>query len=68
MKGNFLYTNLKYVLRKRGTCIQTLRGHMDVVNSIHFDELRIASASYDNEIKIWDFNVETDSVNALSKR
>ncbi|EDV19761.1 uncharacterized protein TRIADDRAFT_61795 [Trichoplax adhaerens] len=59
---------VKYWDIKEGTCIQTLRGHMDVVNSIHFDELRIASASYDHEIKIWDFNVDTDSVNVTPKR
>ncbi|EDO32198.1 predicted protein [Nematostella vectensis] len=47
---------IKYWDIERGTCIQTLRSHKDAVNCIHFDDTRIISASYDNRIRIWDFN------------
>jgi WD40 repeat protein len=37
-------------------CLQTLEGHSDCVNSVAFshDSALLASASYDNTIKIWD--------------
>jgi WD40 repeat protein len=37
-------------------CLQTLEGHSDWVNSVAFshDSARLASASDDNTIKIWD--------------
>lgn len=42
----------------RDKSIQTFVGHRGrEVNAIYFDELRIASAAYDNKIRIWDFNV-----------
>ncbi|XP_064629049.1 uncharacterized protein LOC135488385 [Lineus longissimus] len=41
------------------TSIQTFEGHTDSVNCIAFNELQIASASLDNKIKIWDFNLES---------
>ena len=43
--------------RCRPDSIQTFEGHSENVNCIHFDELRIASASYDHKIRLWDFNI-----------
>ncbi|KAL3884122.1 hypothetical protein ACJMK2_030344, partial [Sinanodonta woodiana] len=38
--------------------IHTFVGHHgEPVNAIHFDELRIASASHDYTIKVWDFSI-----------
>ncbi|XP_041354437.1 F-box/WD repeat-containing protein 7-like [Gigantopelta aegis] len=37
--------------------LHTFTGHNEQVNCIYFDELRIASAGYDNKIRIWDFNI-----------
>ncbi|PSN58755.1 hypothetical protein BS50DRAFT_477291, partial [Corynespora cassiicola Philippines] len=36
-------------------CLQTLEGHSSSVNSVAFspDSQRLASASYDNTVKIW---------------
>jgi WD40 repeat protein len=41
---------------KWSACLQTLEGHSDSVRSVAFshDSTRLASASYDNTIKIWD--------------
>ncbi|RYN44069.1 Vegetative incompatibility protein [Alternaria arborescens] len=41
---------------KWSACLQTLEGHSDDVNSVAFshDSTRLASASYDNTVKIWD--------------
>jgi WD40 repeat protein len=38
------------------TCLQTLEGHSGVVRSVAFshDSARLASASWDNTVKIWD--------------
>ncbi|XP_074663195.1 uncharacterized protein LOC141915527 [Tubulanus polymorphus] len=36
--------------------LHTFIGHTNQINCITFDELRIASASYDHSIKIWDFS------------
>ena len=37
-------------------CLQTLEGHSDYVSSVAFshDSTRLASASYDNTVKLWD--------------
>ncbi|KAF2820701.1 WD40 repeat-like protein [Ophiobolus disseminans] len=37
-------------------CLQTLEGHSSMVNSVAFshDSMRLASASYDRTVKIWD--------------
>jgi WD40 repeat protein len=37
-------------------CLQTLEGHNDIVKSVAFshDSIRLASASYDSTVKIWD--------------
>jgi WD40 repeat protein len=37
-------------------CLQTLEGHSGVVSSVAFshDSMRLASASYDSTVKIWD--------------
>ncbi|XP_046574682.1 LOW QUALITY PROTEIN: F-box/WD repeat-containing protein 7-like [Haliotis rubra] len=48
---------LKYWDVNKEESIQTFAGHSEQVNCIRFDELRIASASYDHKIRIWDFNV-----------
>lgn len=40
----------------RGSCIQTLKGHKDNVNCIHVDSTRIISVSYDQRVRVWDFN------------
>ncbi|XP_048240296.1 F-box protein MET30-like [Haliotis rufescens] len=48
---------LKYWDVNKDESIQTFVGHSEQVNCIRFDELRIASASYDHKIRIWDFNV-----------
>ena len=39
-----------------GACLQTLEGHSDDVSSVAFshDSARLASASWDNTVKIWD--------------
>jgi WD40 repeat protein len=39
-----------------GACLQTLKGHSSCVNSVAFshDSTRLASASSDNAVKIWD--------------
>jgi WD40 repeat protein len=39
-----------------GACLQTLEGHSDAVNSVAFshDSTRLASASRDRTVKIWD--------------
>jgi WD40 repeat protein len=39
-----------------GACLQTLEGHSGVVSSVAFshDSARLASASYDRTVKIWD--------------
>ncbi|GFO33401.1 hypothetical protein PoB_005990600 [Plakobranchus ocellatus] len=37
--------------------VQTFTGHKEPVNCIFVDERRIASASYDFKIRVWDFNV-----------
>lgn len=47
----------KYWDVARSASIQTFEGHKGVVNCIHFDELRIATASTDNKIRLWDFNI-----------
>jgi WD40 repeat protein len=41
---------------KWGACLQTLEGHSGSVNSVAFshDSTRLASASYDRTVKIWD--------------
>jgi WD40 repeat protein len=41
---------------KWGACLQTLEGHSDYVRSVAFshDSTRLASASYDRTVKIWD--------------
>src|SRR5262245_25841514 len=41
---------------KWGACLQTLEGHSSYVNSVaaSHDSSRLASASYDNTVKIWD--------------
>jgi WD40 repeat protein len=38
------------------TCLQTLEGHSDMVSSVAFshDSTRLASASHDSTVKIWD--------------
>jgi len=43
-------------MREWGACLQTLEGHDHWVNSVVFspDASRLASASYDNTVKIWD--------------
>ncbi|XP_070188911.1 beta-TrCP-like [Littorina saxatilis] len=48
---------VKYWDIKKPDSIQTFEGHSQNVNCIHFDVLRIASASYDNKIRLWDFNI-----------
>jgi WD40 repeat protein len=39
-----------------GACLQTLEGHSQEVNSVAFphDSTKLASASYDNTVKLWD--------------
>lgn len=29
-------------------------GHQDLVRTVHFDEDRVVSASYDQSIRVWD--------------
>ncbi|CAH1798892.1 unnamed protein product [Owenia fusiformis] len=48
---------VKYWDTTQDASMQTFKGHHGQVNAITFDELRIASASYDNKIKVWDFNI-----------
>ncbi|XP_060599165.1 uncharacterized protein LOC132752799 isoform X1 [Ruditapes philippinarum] len=49
---------VKYWDIKKDKSVQTFVGHRGrEVNAIYFDELRISSASVDNKIRIWDFNV-----------
>src|SRR5271163_442493 len=48
---------IKPVMRDEwSACLQTLEGHSDWVNSVAFshDSARLASASSDNTVKIWD--------------
>ncbi|ESO89189.1 hypothetical protein LOTGIDRAFT_154278 [Lottia gigantea] len=48
---------VKYWDINSDTSLNTFSGHNEQINCIHFDELRIASASYDHKIRIWDFNI-----------
>ncbi|XP_050390383.2 F-box/WD repeat-containing protein 7 isoform X1 [Patella vulgata] len=48
---------VKYWDINQDTSLNTFSGHAEQINCIHFDELRIASASYDHKIRLWDFNV-----------
>lgn len=47
---------IKYWDIEQGSCIQTLKGHKDNVNCIHVDSTRIISVSYDQRVRVWDFN------------
>ncbi|KAF2675781.1 hypothetical protein K458DRAFT_397616 [Lentithecium fluviatile CBS 122367] len=59
MKGRANATKLSElpaIEDKWSACLQTLEGHSDSVTSVAFshDSTRLASASYDNTVKIWD--------------
>ena len=41
----------------RKESLQTFSGHERGINCVYFDGTKIISASYDNKVKIWDFNV-----------
>lgn len=59
--GNYLlitYGNeVKVLDAASGTCIQTFTGHTKIVNTAYFspDNRKIVSASWDNNVIIWDF-------------
>nr|KAG5711219.1 hypothetical protein BaRGS_004863 [Batillaria attramentaria] len=48
---------VKYWDTTKDESVQTFSGHSENVNCLHIDELRIASASYDHKIRLWDFNI-----------
>ncbi|XP_012941493.1 F-box protein MET30 [Aplysia californica] len=48
---------IKYWDTNKEASVQTFQGHHNAVNCVYVDELRIASASYDNKIRVWDFNM-----------
>ncbi|GFR76361.1 F-box/WD repeat-containing protein 7 [Elysia marginata] len=48
---------IKYWDITQDESVQTFTGHREPVNCIFVDERRIASASYDHKIRVWDFNV-----------
>ena len=62
IRGLFKQEEPKWIAIKRATgdkwsaCLQTLEGHSSYVFSVAFshDSARLASASYDNTVKIWD--------------
>ncbi|RUS92154.1 hypothetical protein EGW08_000007 [Elysia chlorotica] len=48
---------IKYWDITQDDSVQTFTGHREPINCIYVDERRIASASYDHKIRVWDFNV-----------
>ncbi|XP_033101993.1 F-box/WD repeat-containing protein pof1-like [Anneissia japonica] len=48
--------HIKYWDILKGKCKHTLRGHSTQINCIVCDKTKIVSASYDNKLRVWDFN------------
>ena len=44
-------------LFNRDKSVQSYAAHQHPVNCIHCNETKIVSASWDNKVKIWDFNI-----------
>jgi len=57
IRGLFEHEEPKWIISdKWSACLQTLEGHSGMVSSVAFshDSTRLASASYDDTVKIWD--------------
>ena len=46
-----------FVFYFRDKSVQSYAAHQHPVNCIHCNETKIVSASWDNKVKIWDFNI-----------
>ncbi|KAH9519421.1 hypothetical protein Btru_075494 [Bulinus truncatus] len=51
---------IKYWSLTEDNSLQTFTGHQQAINSIYVDELRLATASSDKTVKIFNFNVGLD--------